>query len=104
MRLALLTKLNLFQNAELEFEPFGSLDQPDLYYEYYPAVYPGRRGTHIHTAGIKPYHIHCPLQCYLISIDVLYKRHLSHKLETVALQKNASFPIHAEMAHIFVLW
>lgn len=44
MRLALLTKLNLFQNAELEFEPFGDLDQPDLYYEYYPTVYPGRRG------------------------------------------------------------
>lgn len=45
VRLALLTKLNLFQNAELEFEPFGNLDQPDLYYEYYPTVYPGRRGS-----------------------------------------------------------
>lgn len=44
VRLALLVKLGLFQNAELEFEPFGSLDQPDLYYEYYPHVYPGRRG------------------------------------------------------------
>ncbi|XP_077394260.1 trafficking protein particle complex subunit 12 isoform X2 [Festucalex cinctus] len=45
VRLALLTKLNLFQNAELEFEPFGDLDQPDLFYEYYPTVYPGRRGS-----------------------------------------------------------
>uniref|UniRef100_A0A667WV70 Trafficking protein particle complex subunit 12 n=1 Tax=Myripristis murdjan TaxID=586833 RepID=A0A667WV70_9TELE len=45
VRLALLTKLNLFQNAELEMEPFGNLDQPDLYYEYYPTVYPGRRGS-----------------------------------------------------------
>ncbi|XP_077441612.1 trafficking protein particle complex subunit 12 [Vanacampus margaritifer] len=45
VRLALLTKLNLFQNAELEFEPFGDLDQPDLFYEYYPIVYPGRRGS-----------------------------------------------------------
>ncbi|XP_028995639.1 trafficking protein particle complex subunit 12 isoform X2 [Betta splendens] len=45
LRLALLTKLNLFQNAEIEFEPFGNLDQPDLYYEYYPTVYPGRRGS-----------------------------------------------------------
>lgn len=45
VRLALLTKLNLFQNAELELEPFGNLDQPDLYYEYYPNVYPGRRGS-----------------------------------------------------------
>ena len=31
-------------SAEMEFEPFGNLDQPDLYYEYYPHVYPGRRG------------------------------------------------------------
>ncbi|XP_062378985.1 trafficking protein particle complex subunit 12 [Sardina pilchardus] len=45
VRLALLTKLSLFQNAELEMEPFGTLDQPDLYYEYYPAIYPGRRGS-----------------------------------------------------------
>lgn len=44
VRLALLVKLGLFQNAEAEFQPFGSLDQPDLYYEYYPHVYPGRRG------------------------------------------------------------
>ncbi|XP_073192196.1 trafficking protein particle complex subunit 12 isoform X2 [Lepidochelys kempii] len=45
VRLALLVKLNLFQNAEAEFEPFGNLDQPDLYYEYYPHVYPGRKGS-----------------------------------------------------------
>ncbi|XP_060709128.1 trafficking protein particle complex subunit 12 [Hemiscyllium ocellatum] len=47
VRLALLMKLSLFQNAETEFEPFGDLDQPDLYYEYYPHVYPGRRGSMI---------------------------------------------------------
>uniref|UniRef100_A0A8C1DX33 Trafficking protein particle complex subunit 12 n=1 Tax=Cyprinus carpio carpio TaxID=630221 RepID=A0A8C1DX33_CYPCA len=45
VRLALLVKLSLFQNAELEFEPFGNLDHPDLYYEYYPTVYPGRRAS-----------------------------------------------------------
>ncbi|XP_029451650.1 trafficking protein particle complex subunit 12 [Rhinatrema bivittatum] len=45
VRLALLVKLGLFQNAEMEFEPFGNLDQPDLYYEYYLRVYPGRRGS-----------------------------------------------------------
>uniref|UniRef100_A0A8C0ZB92 Trafficking protein particle complex subunit 12 n=1 Tax=Cyanistes caeruleus TaxID=156563 RepID=A0A8C0ZB92_CYACU len=45
VRLALLVKLNLFQNAEMEFEPFGNLDQPDLYYEYYPNVYPGRKAS-----------------------------------------------------------
>ncbi|XP_059837970.1 trafficking protein particle complex subunit 12 [Hypanus sabinus] len=47
VRLALLMKLSLFQNAEMEFESFGNLDQPDLYYEYYPHVYPGRRGSMI---------------------------------------------------------
>lgn len=54
VRLALLVKLSLFQNAELEFEPFGNLDQPDLYYEYYPHVYPGRRGkgSALHSAGV----------------------------------------------------
>uniref|UniRef100_A0A8C5MLT4 Trafficking protein particle complex subunit 12 n=1 Tax=Leptobrachium leishanense TaxID=445787 RepID=A0A8C5MLT4_9ANUR len=45
VRLSLLVKLGQFQNAELEFEPFKKLDQPDLYYEYYPHVYPGRRGV-----------------------------------------------------------
>ncbi|XP_073424246.1 trafficking protein particle complex subunit 12 isoform X2 [Dendrobates tinctorius] len=45
LRLSLLVKLGLFQNAEMEFEPFKNLDQPDLYYEYYPHVYPGRRGS-----------------------------------------------------------
>ncbi|ETE73740.1 Trafficking protein particle complex subunit 12, partial [Ophiophagus hannah] len=45
VRLALLVKLSLYQNAEMEFEPFGNLDQPDLYYEYYPHVYPGRKAS-----------------------------------------------------------
>ncbi|KAM3871473.1 trafficking protein particle complex subunit 12 [Diretmus argenteus] len=45
VRLALLTKLKLFHSVEQEIEPFGNLDQPDLYYEYYPTVYPGRRGS-----------------------------------------------------------
>lgn len=45
VRLALLAKLSLFQNAELELEPFGNLDHPNLFYEYYPTIYPGRRGS-----------------------------------------------------------
>ncbi|XP_068136449.1 trafficking protein particle complex subunit 12 isoform X2 [Hyperolius riggenbachi] len=45
LRLSLSVKLGLFQNAEMEFEAFKNLDQPDLYYEYYPHVYPGRRGS-----------------------------------------------------------
>ncbi|XP_029794224.1 trafficking protein particle complex subunit 12 isoform X2 [Suricata suricatta] len=62
VRLALLVKLGLFQNAEMEFEPFGDLNQPDLYYEYYPQVYPGRRGSMV------PFSmriLHAELQQYL---------------------------------------
>ncbi|XP_054533640.1 trafficking protein particle complex subunit 12 isoform X4 [Pan troglodytes] len=74
VRLALLVKLGLFQNAEMEFEPFGNLDQPDLYYEYYPHVYPGRRGSMV------PFSmriLHAELQQYLgnpqESLDRLHK-------------------------------
>ncbi|XP_030167581.1 trafficking protein particle complex subunit 12 isoform X1 [Lynx canadensis] len=62
VRLALLVKLGLFQNAEMEFEPFGNLDRPDLYYEYHPQVYPGRRGSMV------PFSmriLHAELQQYL---------------------------------------
>ncbi|XP_013928449.1 PREDICTED: trafficking protein particle complex subunit 12-like [Thamnophis sirtalis] len=62
VRLALLVKLSLYQNAEVEFEPFGNLDQPDLYYEYYPHVYPGRKGSMV------PFSmriLHAELQQYL---------------------------------------
>uniref|UniRef100_A0A8C4X1C3 Trafficking protein particle complex subunit 12 n=1 Tax=Eptatretus burgeri TaxID=7764 RepID=A0A8C4X1C3_EPTBU len=45
VRLALLVKLHLYSDAESEFEPFGNLDFPDLYYEYYPEMYPGRQGS-----------------------------------------------------------
>ncbi|XP_058524303.1 trafficking protein particle complex subunit 12 isoform X2 [Ochotona princeps] len=81
VRLALLVKLGLFQNAEVEFEPFGNLDQPDLYYEYYPHVYPGRRGSMV------PFSmrlLHAELQQYLgnpqESLDRL------HRIKTVCSQ------------------
>ncbi|KAK3537738.1 hypothetical protein QTP70_017874, partial [Hemibagrus guttatus] len=63
VRLALLVKLSLFQNAELEFEPFGNLDQPDLYYEYYPTVYPGRRGSSMVPFSMRV--LHAELSQYL---------------------------------------
>uniref|UniRef100_UPI00358FF9C7 trafficking protein particle complex subunit 12 isoform X2 n=1 Tax=Myxine glutinosa TaxID=7769 RepID=UPI00358FF9C7 len=47
VRLALLVKLQQYSDAESEFEPFGNLDFPDLYYEYYPEMYPGRQGSMI---------------------------------------------------------
>lgn len=43
-RLSLLLKLQLFNMAEAECEPFGDLDRPDLYYEFYGDVYGSRRG------------------------------------------------------------
>lgn len=69
MRLALLVKLGLFQNAEVEFEPFGNLDQPDLYYEYYPHVYPGRRGK----TGLLPVYV---LYGFCSACYGLYKIHI----------------------------
>ncbi|KAI3367982.1 hypothetical protein L3Q82_026807, partial [Scortum barcoo] len=78
--LALLTKLNLFQNAELEFEPFGNLNQPDLYYEYYPTVYPGRRGSMV------PFSmrlLHAELPQYLAKPQEALDR--LHNLKTVCL-------------------
>uniref|UniRef100_A0A4W6C525 Trafficking protein particle complex subunit 12 n=1 Tax=Lates calcarifer TaxID=8187 RepID=A0A4W6C525_LATCA len=80
VRLALLTKLNLFQNAELELEPFGNLDHPDLYYEYYPTVYPGRRGSMV------PFSmrlLHAELPQYLAKPQEALDR--LHNLKTVCL-------------------
>ncbi|XP_069573556.1 trafficking protein particle complex subunit 12 isoform X3 [Brachyistius frenatus] len=80
VRLALLTKLSLFQNAELEIEPFGNLDQPDLYYESYPTVYPGRRGSMV------PFSmrlLHAELPQYLAKPQEALDR--LHSLKTVCL-------------------
>ncbi|XP_010627402.1 trafficking protein particle complex subunit 12 isoform X2 [Fukomys damarensis] len=81
VRLALLVKLGLFQNAEMEFEPFGNLDQPDLYYEYYPHVYPGRKGSMV------PFSmriLHAELQQYLGSPQESLDR--LHCIKTVCSQ------------------
>ncbi|KAM9316418.1 trafficking protein particle complex subunit 12 [Gastrophryne carolinensis] len=81
LRLALLVKLGLFQNAEMEFKAFKNLDQPDLYYEYYPHVYPGRRGSmvpfsmRILHAELKQY-LGCPQE----SLDRL------HNMKTICLK------------------
>ncbi|KAK5857118.1 hypothetical protein PBY51_010384 [Eleginops maclovinus] len=80
VRLGLLIKLNLFQNAEMEFEPFGNLDQPDLFYEYYPTVYPGRRGSMV------PFSmrlLHAELPQYLAKPQEALDR--LHNLKTVCL-------------------
>ena len=43
-RISLLIKLRQYSHAESECQAFGSMDTPDLYYEYYYELYPGRRG------------------------------------------------------------
>ena len=37
-------KLRIYNQCESELAAFGNLDNPDLYYEFYPDSYPGRRG------------------------------------------------------------
>lgn len=44
-RLALHMKLRSFSLAEVESEPFGDLDRPDLYFQFYPELYGGRMGS-----------------------------------------------------------
>jgi tetratricopeptide (TPR) repeat protein len=41
----LLVKLKLFTIAEAEAEPFGDLERPDVFLQYYPEMYGGRRGS-----------------------------------------------------------
>jgi len=45
IRLALLVKLKQFSTAEAEAASFGDLENPDLFYQYYPELYPNRRGS-----------------------------------------------------------
>lgn len=44
-RLAILIKLKKFSLAEVESAAFGDFEKPDLYYEFYPDIYKGKRGT-----------------------------------------------------------
>ncbi|XP_069183088.1 trafficking protein particle complex subunit 12 isoform X2 [Procambarus clarkii] len=44
-RVALLIKLRRFSLAEVECQYFGDLDAPDLYFEFYPELYGGRKGS-----------------------------------------------------------
>ena len=44
-RIALLVKLRRFSLAEVECQAFGTLDAPDLFFQHYPELYGGRRGS-----------------------------------------------------------
>ncbi|XP_055383795.1 trafficking protein particle complex subunit 12 [Condylostylus longicornis] len=44
-RLALLIKLGRYDILQAEAEPFGSLNRPDIFFEYYPDMYDGKKGS-----------------------------------------------------------
>ena len=45
IRLALLVKLRLFTTAEAEAAGLWECDRPDMFYQFYPEVFAGRRGS-----------------------------------------------------------
>jgi len=45
VRMALLVKLRQYSVAEAEAVSFGDLTNPDLYFQYYPELYPGKKGS-----------------------------------------------------------
>lgn len=58
-RLSLLMKLKLYNIVESELQGFQNLDTPDLYYEYYPQIHPGRKGS-IVSFGMRLLHAELP--------------------------------------------
>ncbi|KAH8256072.1 hypothetical protein KR026_006726 [Drosophila bipectinata] len=44
-RLALLAKLGEFELLNTEAEPFGQLNSPDVFYDFYPEMYNGKSGS-----------------------------------------------------------
>ncbi|XP_063708108.1 trafficking protein particle complex subunit 12 [Culicoides brevitarsis] len=44
-RLSLLLRLGQYDICVKEAEPFGKLNNPDMYFENYPELYPGRKGS-----------------------------------------------------------
>ncbi|XP_067931523.1 trafficking protein particle complex subunit 12-like isoform X2 [Watersipora subatra] len=45
VRIALLTKLRFYSIAEAECQQFGHMDNPQLHFEFYSKMYPGRTGS-----------------------------------------------------------
>ncbi|XP_041358877.1 trafficking protein particle complex subunit 12-like [Gigantopelta aegis] len=58
-RLSLLTRLKLHELADSEMQAFHALDSPDLYFEFYPSVFPGRRGSMV-PFGLRLLHAELP--------------------------------------------
>ncbi|XP_057314478.1 trafficking protein particle complex subunit 12-like [Hydractinia symbiolongicarpus] len=45
VRISLLIKLRMFSSAEAELVAFKDFEGPDMYYQFYPQLYPGRKGS-----------------------------------------------------------
>ncbi|EDV23069.1 uncharacterized protein TRIADDRAFT_57962 [Trichoplax adhaerens] len=75
-RIALLIKLNMFGTAEAEMIAFGDLDNPDLYFEYYPEKYPNLTGCIVPFA-MRIIHAELPQFTGKLneSLDRLYRLH-----------------------------
>ncbi|XP_062620669.1 trafficking protein particle complex subunit 12-like [Saccostrea cucullata] len=58
-RFTLLLKLRLYSVAESEMQAFQNLDTPDLYFEFYPHIYPGRKGSMV-PFGMRILHAEIP--------------------------------------------
>lgn len=61
-RLALLVKIKSFTLAQVEAEPFGLLDKPDLFFQFYPEMYGGRPGS-IATFSFRLLLAELPMHC-----------------------------------------
>ncbi|KAH3775656.1 trafficking protein particle complex subunit 12-like [Dreissena polymorpha] len=77
-RFSLMMKLRMYSILESEFAAFKTLDTPDIYYEFYPTNYPGKRGSMV-PFGMRllhaelPYHLGRPSETldrfyYLLSV------------------------------------
>lgn len=58
-RFTLLVKLRLYSVAETEMQAFQTLDTPDLYFEFSPHIYPGRKGSMV-PFGMRLLHAEIP--------------------------------------------
>ncbi|ESN96659.1 hypothetical protein HELRODRAFT_107639 [Helobdella robusta] len=59
VRLSLLARLNLYGPAECEWEPFGNLSNPDIFYEFYQSTFPNRKGSMV-PFGMRILHAELP--------------------------------------------
>lgn len=58
-RFSLMMKLRMYSVLESEFAAFKNLDTPDIYYEFYPEKYPGKRGSMV-SFGMRLLHAELP--------------------------------------------